>query len=105
MGLMYGGGVATLCPSAGLKLQGSGIRLVVSSIRSQCLDLAHFRADFDPIVQKTLLAAVPGQFPCLLDEGSYSRLRDGMRLGPDGPKHHHPKISQKKTSPPSGQNG
>ncbi len=100
-GEMYGGGVATLGPSAALKLEGTSICIVATSIRNQCLDLAlfrhfglapekarivcvkstaHFRADFDKIAHLTLLAAAPGQFPCQLDEVSFSKLRRSVRL-------------------------
>ncbi len=104
-GEMYGGGVATLGLSAALKLEGTDIRIVVTSIRNQCLDLAqfrhfrltpekarilcvkstaHFRADFEPIAEKVLLAAAPGAFPCLLDDVQYRNLRAGTRLMPSG---------------------
>ena len=102
-GEMYGGGSATLGPSAALKLEGTDIQIVVTSIRNQCLDLAHFhhfglqpekaqivcvkstahfRADFDPIAEKTLLAGVPGQFPCMLQDVKYANLRDGLFRSP-----------------------
>ncbi|MEM7089823.1 MAG: M81 family metallopeptidase [Pseudomonadota bacterium] len=100
-GEMYGGGTATLGPSAALELVGTRIRIVVTSIRNQCLDLAqfrhfdlepedarilcvkstaHFRADFEPIAQQVLLCAAPGQFPCLLRDVPYANLRPGVRL-------------------------
>ena len=100
-GEMYGGGVATLGPSAALRLEGTSICIVVTSIRNQCLDLAlfrhfglapekarivcvkstaHFRADFDKIAHLTLLTAAPGQFPCQLAKVSFSKLRRSVRL-------------------------
>lgn len=100
-GDMYGGGVATLGPSAALKLDGTQIRIVVTSIRNQCLDLAlfrhfglspekarivcvkstaHFRADFDKIAYQTLLTAAPGQFPCQLDSAQFTKLRPTVRF-------------------------
>lgn len=103
-GEMYGGGVATLGPSAALKLLDADIHVIVTSIRNQCLDLAqfrhfnlapeearilcvkstaHFRADFEPIAQKVLLAAAPGAFPCLLQDVHYAKLRSGTKLVPD----------------------
>ncbi|MBE1282131.1 MAG: microcystin degradation protein MlrC [Rhodobacteraceae bacterium] len=102
-GQMYGGGVATLGLSAALSVVGTEISFVVTSIRNQCLDLAqfhhfgltpetsrlvcvkstaHFRADFEPIAQDVLLAAAPGQFPCRLEDLTYSKLRNGIRRGP-----------------------
>lgn len=107
-GEMYGGGVGTLGPAAALRVDGTQIRIVVTSVRNQCLDLAHFRhfglfpetarivcvkstahfrADFDPIAHETLLVAAPGQFPCVLEDLSFANLRSGVRLGPMGPMH------------------
>lgn len=100
-GEMYGGGVATLGPAAALQLVGTQVHIVVISIRNQCLDLAqfrhfglepeqskivcvkstaHFRADFEPIASTVLLCAAPGQFPCLLQDVSYTKLRPNVRL-------------------------
>lgn len=104
-GEMYGGGTAMLGPSAVLSvIEGScDIRVVVTSIRIQCLDralfthfglrpeaarivcvksTAHFRADFEPLAQDILLVEAPGAFPCVLADVSYKRLRPGVRLGP-----------------------
>lgn len=102
-GDMYGGGVATLGPSAALWLEGTDIRIVVTSVRNQCLDLAlfrhfglspekarivcvkstaHFRADFDKIAHLTLLTAAPGQFPCQLADIPFTKLRPLIRLPP-----------------------
>jgi microcystin degradation protein MlrC len=101
-GEMYGGGVATLGPTALLSLeeQAVGVQIVVTSIRNQCLDLAHFthiglrpeaakiivvkstahfRADFEPIAETVLLAAAPGAFLCSLNDIPYARMRAGMR--------------------------
>ncbi len=99
-GEMYGGGVATLGPSAALELIGSRTHIIVTSIRNQCLDLAqirlfnlkpedariicvksttHFRADFEPIAQRVLTCAAPGQFPCNLKDVRYEKLRPGVR--------------------------
>lgn len=84
----------------------SDVRVIVSSVRAQCLDLAmlrhlgiepteqrilavkstvHFRADFDPIAAETLTVYAPGAHPCKLDEVPYRNLRSGVRLGPMGP--------------------
>ena len=106
-GAMYGGGVGVHGPTAVLKVADTAahVRIVVSSIRSQCLDLAqfthfgldprnariicvkstaHFRADFEPIAETILLAAAPGAFSCDLGRVPYRRLRSGLRLGPCG---------------------
>ncbi len=82
------------------------VRVVVGSIRCQCLDQAifrhcgiepaeqrivavkssvHFRADFESIADKILVVAAPGGHPCRLDNISYHNLRPGVRLGPGGP--------------------
>lgn len=100
-GEMYGGGVAALGPSAALKLDKTDIRIVVTSIRSQCLDLAlfrhfglmperarivcvkntaHFRADFDKIVYLTLLTAALGQFQCRVADIPFTKLRASVRI-------------------------
>jgi len=104
-GEMYGGGIAVLGPSAVLRVEGedADVRVVVTSLRSQCLDLGlfthfglepskariigvkstvHFRADFEPIAQEVIPVAAPGLFPCDLESIPYKRLRAGMRLGP-----------------------
>ena len=100
-GEMYGGGVATLGPTAVLSPVDTDaeIQIVVTSIRNQCLDLAHFthlgldpraasiilvkstahfRADFEPIAEKVLLASSPGHFPCVLKSVTYRNLRMGV---------------------------
>lgn len=105
-GQMYGGGTATLGLSAALQLDGTSICIVVTSIRNQCLDLAHFRhfdlrpeaaqivcvkstahfrADFEALAERTLLTAAPGQFPCQLEQVNFANLRPGLRRGPGGP--------------------
>ncbi len=104
-GEMYGGGVATLGSSAVLRVidGNSDIRVVVTSIRNQCLDraqfthfglkpetarivcvksTAHFRADFEPLAHEVLLVNAPGAFPCILSDVVYKKLRPGVRLGP-----------------------
>lgn len=99
-GEMYGGGVATLGLSAALRLENTEIRIVVTTIRNQCLDqaqfrefglspekarivcvksTAHFRADFDKIGYLTLLTAAPGQFPCQLEGIPYTKLRSAVK--------------------------
>ncbi len=106
-GVMYGGNVANLGPTAVLRVLDTpaDVRVVVGSTRCQCLDLAifnhigidptqqrivavkssvHFRADFDPIAAETLVAEAPGAHPCRLDNITYHNLRPGVRLGPNG---------------------
>ena len=102
-GEMYGGGIAMLGPTAVLRVAeaGVGVQVVVTSIRNQCLDLAHFthlglvpeqakiivvkstahfRADFEPIADAVLLAASPGAFPCRLRDIPYRRLQVRRRI-------------------------
>ncbi len=106
-GEMYGGATAVLGPCAVLRVLDTAaeVRVVVSSLRSQCLDLAlfthigidprrarivcvkstvHYRADFEPIAAAVLSVAAPGAFPCQLADVTYRRLRPGLRLGPNG---------------------
>ena len=93
-GEMYGGGVAEVGPSCLLSVEDipGDIRIVVSSVRTQCLDRAffthfsvepadakiicvkstvHFRADFEPISSAILNVAAPGLFPCRLADVNY----------------------------------
>ncbi|KIC38959.1 M81 family metallopeptidase [Leisingera sp. ANG-M7] len=104
-GEMYCGGVAELGPAAALRLHGTGaeITLVVTSIRNQCLDLAHFthigldpasfqticvkstahfRADFEPIASAVYPVAAPGVFPCDLGAFPYKNLHPDVRTIP-----------------------
>ena len=108
-GVMYGGSVAELGPTAVLRVLDceADVRVVVGSKRCQCLDQAifthigiepagmrilavkstvHFRADFGPIAARVLNAKAPGANPCRLEEVDYQRLRPGVRLGPGGPR-------------------
>lgn len=105
LGEMYGGGVAEIGPSCLLKIDGvaGDIRVVVSSLRSQCLDrgfftafgldltrtrliclksTVHFRADFRPIADQVIAVAAPGLFPCTPQRSTYRKLRAGVRFGP-----------------------
>ena len=100
-GEMYGGGLATLGPTAVLSPMDTcaEIKIVVTSVRNQCLDLAHFthlgldpnaakiihvkstahfRADFEPIAEKVLLVSSPGHFPCVLKDVAYTNLRQDI---------------------------
>ena len=108
-GAMYGGGTAQIGPTAVLQMTegGADVRVVVSTIRNQCLDRAyfrhiglvpetarliavkstvHFRADFDPIAQATLPVASHGALGCVLSDVAYKHLRPGVRIGPNGPR-------------------
>ncbi|MGE4247594.1 MAG: MlrC C-terminal domain-containing protein, partial [Parvibaculaceae bacterium] len=83
----------------------SEVRVIVASVRTQCLDRAmveilgidirrqaivalkstnHFRADFEPLAQEVVMVAAPGAHPCDLSQVEYRRLRAGVRLGPKG---------------------
>ena len=107
-GAMYGGCRAELGPMARLKVlhRDAEVRVVVSSERFQCLDLAifrhmgleptaerilavkstvHFLADFAPIAAEVLFVESPAAHPCRLDGVTYRALRPGVRLGPGGP--------------------
>ncbi len=109
-GAMYGGCQAELGPMARLRVAhpDAEVRVVVSSERFQCLDLAifrhmgiepteqrilavkstvHFLADFAPIAAQVLFVDSPGAHPCRLDRVAYRALRPGVRLGPGGPTH------------------
>ncbi|KIC09333.1 MlrC [Leisingera sp. ANG-M1] len=104
-GEMYGGGVATLGLTAALRLANpdADITLVVTSIRNQCLDLAHFthlglepekfrtvcvkstahfRADFEPVASAVYPVAAPGVFPCDLEHFPYKNLHPDVRTAP-----------------------
>lgn len=94
-GEMYGGGVAALGKTAALRLVGheAEIDLVITSIRNQCLDRAHFthiglilenyavicvkstthfRADFEPIAGGVFAVSSPGAFLCDLEKVPYN---------------------------------
>jgi microcystin degradation protein MlrC len=109
-GEMYRGNRANLGPMALLRVLDADcdVRVIVGSVREQCLDLAimrhlgiepteqsilvvkssvHFRADFDPIAAETLVVAAPGAHPCELADLPYRYLRQGVRLEPMGPVH------------------
>ena len=101
---------AQLGPMALLRIvdEGADLRVVVGSSRFQCLDreilrhvgvepaeqgivavksTVHFRADFDPIAEQTLVAIAPGANYCRLTEMKFRNLRAGVRLEPGGPEH------------------
>ena len=107
-GPMYGGAMAALGPTAALRVldPGADVVVVVGTVRAQSADLAvfehlgidpreqaivcvksavHFLAAYEPIADSVLFAESPGANPCRLDRIAYTRLRDGVRLGPGGP--------------------
>ena len=109
-GEMYRGTRTELGPMALLRIDDPScdVSVVVGSERFQCLDRAvfrhvgvepaeqrivvvkstvHFRADFDPIAERTLLSVAPGAHPCILRGLGYRKLRAGVRLEPCGPEH------------------
>ena len=44
----------------------------------------HFLADYEPISHAVLFAEAPGQNPVRVDKIKYTKLRSGVRLGPNG---------------------
>ena len=107
-GPMYGGATANLGPMAALRIVdvGADVTVVVGSNRTQNADQAifthlgidpcnqrivcvksavHFLADYEPISEAVIFAESPGANPCQLDKIPYTRLRNGVRLGPNGP--------------------
>ena len=105
-GEMYGGGIAQIGPTALLRIADSRVRVVVSSVRNQCLDrgyfrhigidpetqsilavksTVHYRADFEPISQAVISVASPGSLQCDIQQIPFRKLREGQRLGPNGP--------------------
>jgi microcystin degradation protein MlrC len=44
----------------------------------------HFRADFEPIAEKLLICAAPGAMPADTAALPWTRLRPGIRIGPNG---------------------
>ncbi len=107
-GPMYGKAQANLGPMAALKVldRGCDVTVVVGSNRTQNADQAifahmgidptrqaivvvksavHFLADYEPIAETVIFAESPGANPCQLDRIPFTRLRKGVRLGPNGP--------------------
>ena len=52
----------------------------------------HFLADFEPIAERVLFAAAAGQNPCKLTDIPYKKLRQGLRLGAQGPAFINPEY-------------
>ncbi len=103
-GPYYGGTHLDLGPSACLRI--GGVRVAVSSQIAQMADRAmfrfvgieperqailvvksstHFRADFAPIASQVLIGLAPGPMPYNPADLPFTRLRDGLRLCPNGP--------------------
>lgn len=101
-GLVVGGAEMSLGPMAQLRVLDSeaDVRVVVCSVRFQCLDQAlfrglgveprdqavlvvkstvHFRTDFEPIAAAILLVEAPGAHACRIDLSAYRRLRPDVR--------------------------
>ena len=107
-GPMFGGLTAHLGPCARLRVRqgGADVTIVVGSNRAQNADQAilrhigaapedfkvvavksaiHFLADYEPIAEEVIFSESPGANPCRIDTIPYTRLRAGVRLGPNGP--------------------
>lgn len=107
-GPMYGGAQANLGPMAALRIldRNCDVTVVVGSNRTQNADQAifahmgidpaskaivvvksavHFLADYEPIAETVIFAESPGANPCQLDRIPFTRLRKGVRMGPNGP--------------------
>ena len=104
-GPCVGGREAQLGPTALLTI--GGVSIVVASKRMQAYDLeifrhigveptaqkilvvkstCHFRADFEPIAERVLIAVAPGAHLVDAREYPYKHLRAGVRLEPLGPE-------------------
>lgn len=104
-GICVGGRVATLGPTALLTI--GGVSIVVASKRMQAYEpeifrhigleptkqkilvvksTCHFRADFEPIAEKVLVAIAPGAHEVDARKYPYQHLRAGVRLEPLGPE-------------------
>jgi len=106
-GEMYRGSIAETGPSALIRIteNEADIRVVISSLRCQCLDQAifthigveparaaiiivkstvHFRADFDAISTIVLNTKAEGLMPAALETVPFRKLRRGVRLSPMG---------------------
>jgi len=103
-GACVGGRQANLGPTALLVI--GGVSIVVASKRMQAYDLeifrhlglepteqkilivkstCHFRADFEPIAERVLVAIAPGNHLVDARKYPYRYLRAGVRLEPLGP--------------------
>lgn len=110
-GPFYKGARMALGPMALVRVGDTPVRAVLASRKVQAADKemfralgvepaetrilalkssVHFRADFEPIAEAVLVARAPG--PVVADPADlpYRRLRDGVRLGPNGPVFRRP---------------
>ncbi len=101
-------GTAHLGPMACLRLvhDRADVRVVIGSGRCQNADLelfralgvvpeqqkvlavksaVHFLGAYEPIAEAVIFAEAPGANPCRMDRLPFTRLRPGVRLGPNGP--------------------
>jgi microcystin degradation protein MlrC len=102
-GPYFGGNSMNLGPSACLRI--GDVRVVVGSRKTQLADQAmyrfvgiepteqlilvnkssvHFRADFEPIAEKIIICAAPGAMPADTATLPWTRLRQGVRIKPNG---------------------
>lgn len=102
-GPMKNGLWTDLGPVAGLEIE--GVKIAVSSTKSQMLDRnlfrvagiepekmkilvnkssVHFRADFEPIAHAVLVAKAPGPMAADPADLPWKRLKPGIRVGPNG---------------------
>jgi microcystin degradation protein MlrC len=119
-GPYYGGRDMDMGPSACLRI--GDVRVVVSSHKAQLADQSmyryvgiepteqsilvnkssvHFRADFEPIAEKLLICAAPGAMPADTATLPWTRLRPGIRTGPNGPTF-TPSVKSRSSSPAIG---
>jgi microcystin degradation protein MlrC len=104
-GPVIGGVTVDIGPVALLKID--GVSVLVASKRMQAYDqdifrhvgvepsewkilvlksTCHFRADFEPIAEKVIIAIAPGGYLADSKKYPYMRLREGVRLEPLGPE-------------------
>lgn len=110
-GPMMNGMEVDVGPVACLKI--GGVKVAVSSGKCQMLDRnlyriagiepekmsvlvnkssVHFRADFAPIADQILVAKAPGPMTADPADIPWKRLREGIRLKPNGPSFHSPAL-------------
>src|SRR6266404_6017060 len=119
-GPYFGGSRINLGPSAALRI--GGVRVVVGSRKAQLADQAmfryvgiepteqsilvnkssvHFRADFEPIAEQLIICAAPGAMPADTAALPWTRLRQGIRVKPNGPAF-APPVKSRSPSPAIG---
>lgn len=116
-GPMMNGKQANLGPTACLKID--DIRIVVTSAKAQLLDRnmyrtagidpekmsilvnkssVHFRADFAALAEDIIVARSPGPFLADPTALPWKHLRDGIRLGPNGPSFKAARVANAKVT-------